>query len=85
MAHADAAAEIISTQNFLHRLLAEAYPFYLRHEQGRGYVDFDGNAQSIDFLASTPMRSALADARGSTFLCKGEMTNWTSGSSQSRN
>ena len=55
MAHADAAAEIISTQNFLHRLLAEAYPFYLRHEQGRGYVDFDGNAQSIDFLASTPM------------------------------
>jgi general secretion pathway protein J len=54
-AHADAAAEILSTQNFLHRLLAESYPLFLRNEQGRGYVDFDGGAQSIDFLASMPM------------------------------
>ncbi|HEY7298472.1 MAG TPA: prepilin-type N-terminal cleavage/methylation domain-containing protein [Xanthobacteraceae bacterium] len=53
--HADQTAEILSIQNFLRRIIADAYPMFLPDGQGRGHVDFNGMSQSLDFLAPTPV------------------------------
>jgi general secretion pathway protein J len=53
-AHADAVEHSIVVQSLLRRLIEDAYPQFLREDPMRQHVDFDGEADSLRFLAAAP-------------------------------
>ena len=49
--HSEALAEVQTVNDFLRRLLEQAYPFYVARDRR---IEFDGEKQSIDFVATLP-------------------------------
>lgn len=47
--------ETLTIQSFLRRLIEDTYPLYVLDDHRKGYVEFEGSAQSISFLSSTPV------------------------------
>jgi general secretion pathway protein J len=48
----------LHVQNFLRRLIEDAYPLFIADGATRKYVDFKGNSISLDFLSSVPIALA---------------------------
>lgn len=46
--------QIVHAQNFLHRIIANAHPHFVRASGGKGYVDFEGLPQSMTLLSDPP-------------------------------
>lgn len=65
--------EMLTVQSFLRRLVEDAYPLYVLDENRRGYVEFEGSAQSISFLSSTP--AALGGAGRTKYRLSIEQQN----------
>lgn len=64
--HSDRVDHIMLAQDFLRRVIEDAYPYFLRGDPTQGRIDFDGAADSLRFLASAPR--ALGDSGRSRFL-----------------
>jgi hypothetical protein len=52
--HADRVDNVMLAQNFLRRLIEDAYPFFSAADPTRGQIDFKGTAGTLRLLASTP-------------------------------
>lgn len=48
----------LHVQNFLRRIIEDAYPLFISDGAMRNYVDFKGSSTSLDFLSSVPIALA---------------------------
>lgn len=55
MIHSDHVGNGIPAQQFLRRVIEDAYPFFSANDPTRGRVDFAGSADSLSFLAPAPI------------------------------
>jgi general secretion pathway protein J len=54
-AHAEATDQVLHVQNLLRRLIEDAYPHHVAQDATRGRIEFHGAANSLSFLAPTPL------------------------------
>jgi general secretion pathway protein J len=52
--HAERVDNVVLAQNFLRRLIEDAYPFFSAADPTRGEIDFEGTAVGLRLLAPTP-------------------------------
>jgi len=76
-AHAQAADDIRTVQAVIHSALSAAYPYLVARSGEDPFIDFDGQAQSLTFLAPAPAAMApggrariTLQANGSDFVMK---------------
>jgi len=53
--HASRLEESVHAHSLLRRLIDAAYPSFIELPAGAGYVEFEGDAQSLNFLSEGPM------------------------------
>lgn len=54
-AHAARLQDVLHAQTLLRRLIGNAYPLFVTLPAARGFVDFEGNADTLIFLSEGPM------------------------------